>query len=283
MNKVFSTYAFIVSIMVCFFCLCSCGWQKAQVTEGIFDVYAPAPYTGAAFLMDEKSSAMRVSLQIRKSDKETWQLEDIQNDEIHSEYQGQSLDKSNANIAYRFKRFPITGSFDYFSKNKISMWGAGIGLDPYPFIRGTVGVNSQYIEVGLNAYLNISNNTSNNKIKWISHKYEGLMTGYDDHSGSQEGEYQEIKFHGGFGGFINFFPIKSIAISYAPFLYRPWWDDEVRDYEVSFRFPCIISQYFGASILIAKHVQVSAGTTLYLSTAVKGSYWFFDSGIGFVF
>ena len=110
----------------------------------------------------------------------------------------------------------------------------------------------------------------------------GGNTAYGE-SGTEEGRYQEVKFNGGIGGFINFFPIKSIAISYAPFLYRPWWDDEVRDYEVSFRFPCIISQYFGASILIAKHVQVSAGTTLYLSTAVKGSYWFFDSGVGFIF
>ena len=265
------------------FCLCSCSWQKAQVTEGVFDVYAPAPYTGAAFSMDEKSSAMRASIQIRKNEKETWQLEGIQNDPIHSDNHGKSLNKSDANIAYRFKRFPVTGSFDYFSKNRISMWGAGIGLDPYPFIRGAVGINSQHIEAGITAYLNMSLNTSTNKISWISHDYEGMMSGYEDHEGTEEGRYQEVKFNGGIGGFINFFPIKSIAISYAPFLYRPWWDDEVRDYEVSFRFPCIISQYFGASILIAKHVQVSAGTTLYLSTAVKGSYWFFDSGIGFIF
>ena len=263
------------------FCLCSCSWQKAQVTEGIFDVYAPAPYTGAAFSMDEKSSAMRVSLQIRKNDKETWQLEGIENEYIHED--GVKLQGGDANIAYRFKRFPITGSFDYFSKNKISMWGVGIGLDPYPFIRGAVGVNSQNVEAGIIAYLNVSMNTSNNKIEWVSHEYEGMMEGYENYSGTQEGEYQEIKLHGGVGGFINYFPIKSIAISYAPFLYRPWWDDEVRDYEISFLFPFIFTQYFGASVLIAKHVQVSAGATLYLSTAVKGSHWFFDSGIGFVF
>ena len=67
--------------------------------------------------MDEKSSAMRVSLQIRKNDKETWQLEDIQNDDIHED--GVKLQGGDANIAYRFTRFPITGSFDYFSKNEL--------------------------------------------------------------------------------------------------------------------------------------------------------------------
>lgn len=280
MKKAIPTFLYLA----CFaFYLCSCSWQKAQVTEGLFDVYAPAPYTGAAFSMDEKSSAMRASIQIRKNEKETWQLEGIQNDPIHSDNHGESLNTSNANIAYRFKRFPVTGSFDYFSKNIISMWGVGIGLDPYPFIRGTVGVNSRHIEAGITAYLNMSQNTSTNKINWISHNYEGMMSGYEDHAGTVEGKYQEVKFNGGIGGFINYFPIKSIAISYTPFLYRPWWDDEVRDYEVSFRFPFIFTQYFGASVLIAKHVQVSAGATLYLSPAVKGSHWFFDSGIGFVF
>ena len=228
MRKAFVIYALVTCIGAL---LCSCSWQKAQVTEGIFDVYAPAPYTGAAFSMDEKSSAMRVSVQIRSYDKETWQLENIQNDDIHSDNHGKSLNKSDANIAYRFKRFPVTGSFDYFSKNRISLWGAGIGLDPYPFIRGAVGINSQHIEAGITAYLNMSLNTSTNKISWISHDYEGMMSGYEDHEGTEEGRYQEVKFNGGIGGFINFFPIKSIAISYAPFLYRTWWDDEVRDYE----------------------------------------------------
>ena len=231
--------------------------------------------------MDEKSRAMRASVQIRSYGKETWQLEDIQNDDIHED--GVKLQGGDANIAYRFKRFPITGSFDYFSKNELSLWGAGIGLDPYPFIRGSIGINSRYIEVGVTAYLNVSMNTSNNKIEWVSHEYQGIAYGYENYTGKEEGEYQEFKLHGGFGGFINFFPIKFIAISYAPFFYRPWWDDEVRDYEISFRFPFIISQYLGVSILIAKYVQLSAGATLYLSSAVKGSYWFFDSGIGFVF
>ena len=278
MRKVFVIYALITCIGAL---LCSCSWQKAQVTEGIFDVYAPAPYTGAAFSMDEKSSAMRVSLQIRKNDKETWQLEGIENEYIHED--GVKLQGGDANIAYRFKRFPITGSFDYFSKNELSIWGAGIGLDPYPFIRGSIGINSRYIEVGVTAYLNVSMNTSNNKIEWVSHEYQGIAYGYENYTGKEEGEYQEFKLHGGFGGFINFFPIKFIAISYAPFFYRPWWDDEVRDYEISFRFPYIISQYFGASVLIAKHVQLSAGATVYVGESFKGRYWFFDSGIGFVF
>ena len=278
MRKVFVIYALVTCIGAL---LCSCSWQKASVKEGIFDVYAPTPFTGAAFSMDEKSRAMRASVQIRSYGKETWQLEDIQNDDIHED--GVKLQGGDANIAYRFKRFPITGSFDYFSKNELSLWGAGIGLDPYPFIRGSIGINSRYIEVGVTAYLNVSMNTSNNKIEWVSHEYQGIAYGYENYTGKEEGEYQEFKLHGGFGGFINFFPIKFIAISYAPFFYRPWWDDEVRDYEISFRFPFIISQYFGVSILIAKHVQLSAGATLYLSPAVKGSYWFFDSGIGFVF
>ena len=278
MKKAIPTFLYLA----CFaFYLCSCSWQKANVLEGTFDVYAPAPYTGASFSMDEKSSAMRVSIQIRSYGKETWQLKDVQNDDIHED--GVKLQGGDANIAYRFKRFPITGSFDYFSKNELSMWGAGIGLDPYPFIRGTIGANSRYIEVGVTAYVNVSLNHSSVKLNWVSHEYGGMMYGYEDYHGSIENEQQEFKFHGGIGGFINFFPIKEIAISYAPFFYRPWWDDEVRDYEISFRFPYIISQYFGASVLIAKHVQLFAGATVYVGESFKGRYWFFDSGIGFVF
>ena len=280
MRKIFVIYALVTCIGVL---LCSCSWQKASVKEGTFDVYAPAPFTGAAFSMDEKSSVMRGSLQFRKYDKETLPLKGIQNETIQGDFYSSKIEERSANIAYKFLRYPITGSFDYFSKNRISMWGVGAGLDPSPFIRGTFGLNSRYIETGLTAYVNVGLNNSSVKLEWISHEYQGMMYGYEDYHGSIENEQREFKFHGGIGGFINFFPIKEIAISYAPFFYRPWWDDEVRDYEISFRFPYIISQYFGASVLIAKHVQLSAGATVYVGKSFKGRYWFFDSGIGFVF
>ena len=276
MRKVFVIYALVTCIGAF---LCSCSWQKASVKEGIFDVYAPTPFTGAAFSMDEKSRAMRASVQIRSYGKETWQLEDIQNDDIHED--GVKLQGGDANIAYRFKRFPITGSFDYFSKNELSLWGAGIGLDPYPFIRTTAGINSRFIEAGVSAYLSIGNNTYDAKGEWL-HK-DGIGW-YDDTRGEIDCEdCHEITLHGGFGGYINVFPIKALALSYAPFFYRPLWNGDIDGNNLSFQFPYIISQYLGVSYLIAKHVQVSVGASVYLGEAFEGRYWFFDSGIGFVF
>jgi hypothetical protein len=262
--------------------LCGCSWSKASITEGTFDVYAPAPYTGASFSMDEKSSVKRASVQVRKYDKETWQLHGLTNEEANTGGGGYKLEKSDANIAYRLLRFPVTGAFDYFSKNRISMWGLGFGLDPFPFIRASAGINSRFVEAGITAYLNLSMNSFSAKGKWIS--VEGTLAGdMDDYGDLDCNKCHETKFHGGFGGFLNLFPIKELALSYAPFLYKPWWDDEIQNRDISFEFPYIISQYFGASYLIAKHVQISAGTTIYLGKAFTGHYWFFDTGIGFVF
>lgn len=273
----------IYAIVVCAVAnLCGCSWSKVSVTKGSFDVYAPAPYTGATFSMDEKSDIKRASVQVRKNDKETLKLHKLTNKEADTGGGGYRLEKSDANIAYRLLRFPVTGAFDYFSKNQISMWGLGLGLDPYPFIHASAGFNSRFIEAGIAAYLNLSVSHFSGKGKWISLQ-ETFAGDMDDYGYLDCDDCREFKFHGGFGGFINVFPIKPLALSYAPFLYRPWWDDEIQNREISFQFPYIISQYFGVSYLIAKHVQVSAGASVYVGDAFAGRYWFFDSGIGLVF
>lgn len=279
MKRAIAIYAIIACIGMS---LCGCSWTKASITEGSFDVYAPAPYTGAAFSMDEKSSVKRASVQLRMYDKETWKLNKLTNEEASTGGGGYTLERSKADIAYRFLRFPVTGAFDYFSKNKISMWGLGFGLDPFPMIRASAGINSRFIEAGVSAYLNLSMNNFNAKGKWISVE-ETFVGDMDDYGYLDCEDCHEFKFHGGFGGYINVFPIKALALSYAPFFYRPWWDDEIQNREISFQFPYIISQYFGVSYLIARHVQVSAGASVYVGDAFAGRYWFFDSGIGFVF
>ena len=276
----------IYAIVVCAVAnLCGCSWSKVSVTKGSFDVYAPAPYTGATFSMDEKSDVKRASVQVRNLgdvDKETLKLHKITNEEATTGAGGYTLEKSDANIAYRLLRFPVTGAFDYFSKNQNSMWGLGFGLDPYPFARASAGLNSRFFEAGIAAYLNLGVGHFSAKGKWISLE-ETFAGDMDDYGYLDCDDCREFKFHGGFGGFINVFPIKPLALSYAPFLYRPWWDDEIQNREISFQFPYIISQYFGVSYLIAKHVQVSAGASVYVGDAFAGRYWFFDSGIGLVF
>lgn len=262
--------------------LCGCSWKKANIQEGEFDVYTPAPYYGAGFSMNEKSEAKRISLQFRPYDHETLQLHDVMNDSADTGPGGYSLRNEEANIAYKLKRFPVTGTFDYFSKNKLSMWGMGLGLDPYPFIRATVGVNSRFIEAGITGYLNYSQLRYSAKGKWIS--YTDTFAGdMDDYGTLDCNDCKEMKFNAGVGGFLNIFPIKELALTYAPFIYKPWWDDELGDSEISFEFPYIFSQYLGGSYLIAKHIQVSAGATVYIGKKFSGHYWFFDSSLGFVF
>jgi len=273
----------LLAIYVIAFCavanLCGCASDFANIYEGKFDVYAPAPYTGTGFSMDEKSEIRRASVQIHRYDKETLELEGIMNDTASgNDYR---LPRQSADITYNFKRYPVTGAFDYFSKNRLSVWGVGIGLDPYPFVRASAGINSRFVEAGINAYLSIGNNNYDAQGEYLQ---KDIIGWYDDTRGSIDCEdCHEIKFHGGFGGYVNFFPIKELALSYAPFFYRPWWDDEVYDNEISFQFPYILTQYFGVSYLIAKHVQVSAGASVYFGEAFEGRYWFFDSSVGFVF
>lgn len=273
---------YFVTILLTGLFLCGCSWKKANIQEGEFEVYAPAPFYGAGFSMDEKSEAKRISLQFRPYDKETLQLSGLKNDSADTGPYGYSLRNENANIAYRLKRFPVTGAFDYFSKNKLSMWGMGLGLDPYPFVRATAGINSRFIEAGITGYLNYSLLHYTVNGKWISYTdtFAGAM---DDYGALSCEDCHDMKFNGGIGAFLNIFPIRELALTYAPFAYKPWWDDELGKFDISVEFPFIFSHYFGASYLIAKHIQVSAGTTVYFGQNFSGHYWFFDSSVGFVF
>lgn len=85
----------IYAIVVCAVAnLCGCSWSKVSVTKGSFDVYAPAPYTGATFSMDEKSDIKRASVQVRKNDKETLKLHKLTNKEADTGGGGYRLEKA---------------------------------------------------------------------------------------------------------------------------------------------------------------------------------------------
>lgn len=265
--KFFTYITLIASIFIC-----GCSYNRVYIHEGEFEVYAPAAYYGTGFSMDKKDNVIKINAQFHSEKEHTLQL-NKPNDE-------------NYNISYKLKRASITGSLDFIFKSYLPMWGFGFGLDPYPFTRTYFGINSRYIELGFMGYFNFSLLKYNAEGRWNS--FDGTLTfGYDEkhHDGGSYSckDCDAFQSNLGVGAFLSIFPIKQIALTYTPFLYRPWWDDEVGGHDAVDTFVSIFTQYFGASILIAKHFQFSAGATLYSEKYATRNYWLFDSSIGIVF
>lgn len=79
--------------------------------------------------MEEKSSAKRFHLQLRPNDKETLQIHSLKNKAANTGATGYHLDnEETSNFVYSLLRFPVTSTFDYVSKNTLSMWAWDLGL-----------------------------------------------------------------------------------------------------------------------------------------------------------
>lgn len=257
------------------------GFNQVNVHTGEFDVYVPPTFAGAGYVVGKDTTINRLSLQAKIQKTETLKLHDVWNKKAQGD---ETLPREEADIAYHLKNFPVTASHDFIVKFQLLSISFGGGLDPFPYTRFYIGVNDADFEVGLGTQLGFGRYKYSLEGPWL-HFCDTFEGDYDCGNGDLviENEWK-YSFTVALGGYAGFFITKDLSLSYAPAIYFPWFSvDSFDGHDISFDFPYIIEQYFGASYLLNDHFQFSLGATVLVGENFSGRYWQANSNFAYLF
>ena len=275
----FSRIFYSLCILLAPFFFEGCG--GVQVHRGSFEALVPDAYVGPAIALKNDSNMRKVSISARIPNNKRLHLDGIENDSVEGfEY---SFEPTEADIYYDFKIFPVTASFDYYTKKRALLGGVGFGFGPYPYFRFTGGFNVLYLEMGAFVSLGFGRVTYSAYAPYI--KDQGNMAGAGT---STKGviecdECYEFKLNGNIGFYINAFLFRDFTISYSISAYNPWLYSDLQGYPLAFDFPSIFSQYFGGSYLFARHFQVSLGANVHWCDSFSEVIWNVESKFSILF
>ena len=257
------------------------GCGGVQVHRGSFDALVPDAYVGPAYAIKNDSNIWKVNISARVPNNKHLHLDGIVNDAVSGyEYDFESIE---ADIYYDFKIFPVTASFDYYTKKSALLGGVGFGFGPYPYFRFTGGFNVLYLEMGAFVSLGFGKVTYSAYAPYI--KDQGNMAGAGT---SMKGviecdECFEFKLNGNIGFYINAFLFGDFTISYSISAYNPWLSSDLQGYPLAFDFPSIFSHYFGGSYLFNHHIQVSLGANVHWCNSFSEIIWNMESKFSVLF
>ena len=243
--------------------LYGCGTKHANIKQGSFDVHLPKPFWGPGTYIYPDEFYIRGNL--------SYSIED---DELSSIDDG-SLE---TDVKYDLQNNPLSGSLDVFYKKKYYDWGGRLALEPYPSMAFFVGMNDLYGEVGAGLRLGYSMDKASYSGHYV---YESCtFVGCID---KEEGDFQETERsynNANFEVFLfsSLFVTEALSLNFSTGFYQPWLFrkslyfnnvSDSEDYELSFSFPSIFSQYAGASLILLNHIQLSVGETVYGSPSLS--------------
>lgn len=283
--------------------LCGCGTYKMSVNQGSFDTSVPPTVRGAEFEMPSNSSASRLTLGVQEYARKTTKLSKVKNGasivcyKTHcsdiDEY-SEILPPTVADISYVFTSFPVTFEYEHLQKGEIRYISYGVGLDPMPYGEAAVGLNFRFGEMGLSSYFGLDFGKTKYNYDNISYTPCFITCGDDiDHDENTDYNSWQFHFRGGIGAYMSLF-LGNIALTYSPQLNSPWlwktdlntkdyWGDDGTDYDISFDFPKVISNYFGVSYDFHKYVQYSMGVTVLNGWQLYERLYFLSSSISYIF
>lgn len=272
--RIYLTLTICVSLL-----LLGCG--GAQVQRGSFEALVPDAYTGPTFAMDDDSSAWKVNVSIRNPNDKHLHLKEIWNDTINGfEY---TLDPVAGDVYYDFKIFPVAASIDYFGKKTFLLGGIGFGLDPFPYVRVTAGINERYFELGAFASLGLAKVSYSVYAPYIDDQGNMAGAGTSSKGVIECDDCSEWKYNGNFGFYVNAFPFSEFALSYSFSAFCPWLYNELQEYPLTFDFPYIFSNYFGGTYIINNHYLVSLGANIHFGNDFKETIWNLELKTAFIF
>ena len=273
--------AFLMMVLLAFG---GCHTYKMSVIEGDFEARIAPATRGAEFAMDSGSTVRRLSVAVRPMKNKSIDLVNVWNKEVYvCDLEGEckatddydlKLDERKADIDYILKSFPVSIDFEWMNKFEMVYTAYGFGLDPLPYAKASFGFNFRYGEIGATAFWGLDYGKA-------SYKYEGVfVSGGCIMCVSPEPKYtigensdSYLHFRGGIGGYASLF-LGPIALVYAPSLTKPWlWRDDLEgkafqgiepmdDYDISFTFPWLITNYFGITYTHNKVAQFRAGVSI---------------------
>jgi len=276
----------VVFLIILVFLLYGCSVHKANITKGSFDVDVPEPFWGTGVWVMPNTVYFRGNIAYTVGDKEIVPLDGLTN-EGYRRPRGESLPDEDANIEYRLKDSPFSGSMDVFAKTWLFLGGGRIEMSPYPSVTLFAGLNSLFGEFGLGARLGYSKDKATYSGKYLYVENGGL----DDDvlfNTVVKGKFEETHSYSnanfGLYAYSSLFVTEHFSLNFSTGYYQPWLFrsslqlDNIEvpgDYDITIDFPYFLSQYAGATISLFDHVLLSVGETYYYtrSPASANNIW----------
>ena len=276
----------VVFLIILVFLLYGCSVHKANITKGSFDVDVPEPFWGTGVWVMPNTVYFRGNIAYTVGDKEIVPLDGLTN-EGYRRPRGESLPDEDANIEYRLKDSPFSGSMDVFVKRWVFLGGGRVEVDPYPSVTLFAGLNSLVGEFGVGTRLGYSRDKATYSGKYLYVENGGL----DDDvlfNTVVKGKFEETHSYSnanfGLYAYSSLFVTEHFSLNFSTGYYQPWlfrsslqFDNiEVPgDYDITIDFPYFLSQYAGATISLFDHVLLSVGETYYYtrSPASANNIW----------
>lgn len=276
----------VVFLIILVFLLYGCSVHKANITKGTFDVDVPEPFWGTGVWVMPNTVYFRGNIAYTVGDKEIVPLDGLTN-EGYRRPRGESLPDEDANIEYRLKDSPFSGSLDVFVKRWVFLGGGRVEMDPYPSVTLFAGLNSLFGEFGLGARLGYSKDKATCSGKYLYVENGGL----DDDvlfNTVVKGKFEETHSYSnanfGLYAYSSLFVTEHFSLNFSTGYYQPWLFrsslqlDNIEvpgDYDITIDFPYFLSQYAGATISLFDHVLLSVGETYYYtrSPASANNIW----------
>ena len=276
----------IAFLIILVFLLYGCSVHKANITKGTFDVDVPEPFWGTGVWVMPNTVYFRGNIAYTVGDKEIVPLDGLTN-EGYRRPRGESLPDEDANIEYRLKDSPFSGSMDVFAKTWLFLGGGRIEMSPYPSVTLFAGLNSLFGEFGLGARLGYSRDKATYSGKYLYVENGGL----DDDvlfNTVVKGKFEETHSYSnanfGLYAYSSLFVTEHFSLNFSTGYYQPWLFrsslqlDNIEvpgDYDITIDFPYFLSQYAGATISLFDHVLLSVGETYYYtrSPASANNIW----------
>ena len=266
-------------ILLTFSFFVGCG--GVQVHRGSFEAMAPDAYIGPAYAVKNDSNVRKVNVSLRIPNNKHVHLNDIENEAVRGyEY---SFGPSEADIYYDIKMFPVSASFDYFTKKRFMLGGIGFGFNPYPYFRLTGGVNSSYFEMGAFSSLGLAIVSYSVYAPYIDDQGNLAGAGTSTKGVIDCNDCIDVRFNGNFGFYVNVFPFRDFTLYYSLSVFKPWLFNDLEGYPLAFAFPFIFSHYFGAGYTFAQHYQFSLGTNIHWGNNFNERIWNLESKFSFLF
>jgi len=247
----------------------SSGCSKAymNIYDGEFQVFNPQYYTGNTHeLKDSKNASVSAGAAIGGNT--SIRLPGMQNIGVNQDDPYDFLPDSSANIKYRMIMNSLFLNFEYQNKQHVRIVGAGLGLAPYPYVYGKLGINAKYFDLSVNSLAGINFNNA-------SYSGEALK---DNHTFA--GQYwiktdinrkNDVVVHSYFSfGLNNSFYFKGFALSYTGSIVYPMGLlNDIENQDLSIKFPNIVSQEVYASYFFGNKYTASMGVGQITSSKFK--------------
>jgi hypothetical protein len=264
------SFFYVIAVLVLF----GCGSSSVNINDGTFETYKAPNLSGNMRPMNKGYNG-NISLSASYGNNERIRLYGVENDppDESSPNYTSGLTHTEARISYRFIETTAGANFALNYKTTYFFWGGNAGVNPFPYLASTVGINTQTFEFGVNLLSGITRN-----------KMSYTVT----RGGSETSVYSvnnAVDWHLslGAGAYGSYF-LSDFALNYAFMLTSPWVTHTLQDASetINITFPYFLQQDLGVAYNL-QNVYFRLGVTLINGEYLGGRSFSTNAKLGYNF